>query len=249
MIIWVITHFVHRSTYNKRVNISAFGSIRHRLQKQQIRRNWNHKDPNLVEEMYTTCPLICWCSSMFSLLWCKILLLYNEYSPFRRSNFYHTWNISYRTISTPSFLVKIGTCLGLNSLVLTVKTHQPCFRLFARGVFLSVISSASLPFFCRHPAILDFCGGYRWQLVPRLPFPVPPLPAPPSPLPVPRFSNIHLRCHALLTALHLPLETIWSCKKDRKERYWGQLFWQMERDISVRPIEMTRPVTVDHLQS
>ena len=173
MIIWVITHFVHRSTYNKRVNISAFGSIRHRLQKQQIRRNWNHKDPNLVEEMYTTCPLICWCSSMFSLLWCKILLHYNEYSPFRRSNFYHTWNISYRTISTPSFLVKIGTCLGLNSLVLTVKTHQPCFRLFARGVFLSVISSASLPFFCRHPTILDFCGGYRWQLVPRFPFPVP----------------------------------------------------------------------------
>lgn len=185
MIIWVVTHFVHRSTYNKRVNISAFGSIRHRLQKQQIRRNWNHKDPNLVEEMYTTCPLICWCSSMFSLLWCKILLHYNEYSPFRRSNFYHTWNISYRTISTPSFLVKIATCLGLNSLVLTVKTHQPCFRLFARGVFLSVISSASLPFFCRHPAILDFCVSYRWQIVPRLPFPVPR-----SPLPVPRFSNI-----------------------------------------------------------
>ena len=128
--------------------------------------------------MYTTYPLICWCSSMFSLLWCKILLHYNEYSPFRRSNTYHTWNISYRTISTISFLVKIGTCLGLNSLVLTVKTHQPCFRLFARGVFLSVISRASLPFFCRHPAILDFCGGYRWQLVPRLPFPVP------------RFSNI-----------------------------------------------------------
>ena len=184
MIIWVITHFVHRSTYNKRVNISAFGSIRHRLQKQQIRRNWNHKDPNLVEEMYTTCPLICWCSSMFSLLWCKILLHYNEYSPFRRSNFYHTWNISYRTISTPSFLVKIATCLGLNSLVLTVKTHQPCFRLFARGVFLSVISSASLAFFCRHPAILDFCAGYRCQLVPRLPFP---FPVPRSQLPVPRF--------------------------------------------------------------
>ena len=34
-------------------------------------------------------------------------------------------------------------------------------------------------------AILDFCGGFRWQLVPRLPFP-----APRSPLPVPRFSNI-----------------------------------------------------------
>ena len=34
-------------------------------------------------------------------------------------------------------------------------------------------------------AILDFCGGFRWQLVPRLPFPVPR-----SPLPVPCFSNI-----------------------------------------------------------
>ena len=33
--------------------------------------------------------------------------------------------------------------------------------------------------------ILDFCGGFRWQLVPRLPFPVPR-----SPLPAPRFSNI-----------------------------------------------------------
>ena len=160
MIIWVITLFVHRSTYNKRVSISAFGSIGHRLQTQQIRRNWNHEDPNLVEEMYTTCPQICRCSSMFSLLWCKILLHYNEYSPFRglrRSNFYHTWNLSCRTISTPSFLVKIGTCLGLNSLVLIESTHQPCSRLFARGVLLSVISSASLPFFCRHTAILDFC--------------------------------------------------------------------------------------------
>ena len=34
-------------------------------------------------------------------------------------------------------------------------------------------------------AILDFCGGFRWQLVPRLPFPVPLFP-----LPVPRFSII-----------------------------------------------------------
>ena len=59
----------------------------------------------------------------------------------------------------------------------------------------------------------------------------------------------YLRCHALLTALHFPLETTWSCKQDRKERYWGQQFWQMERDSSVRPTEMTRPVTVDHLQS
>ena len=59
----------------------------------------------------------------------------------------------------------------------------------------------------------------------------------------------YLRCHALLTALHFPLETTCSCKQDRKERYWEQQFWQMERDISVRPTEMTRPVTVDHLQS
>ena len=37
--------------------------------------------------------------------------------------------------------------------------------------------------------------------------------------------------------------------KDTKERYWGQQFCQMERDISVRPTEMTRPVKEDHLQS
>ena len=54
----------------------------------------------------------------------------------------------------------------------------------------------------------------------------------------------YLRCHALLAALHFPLETTWSCKQDRKERYWGQ-----QRDTAVRPTEMTRPVTVDHLQS
>ena len=59
----------------------------------------------------------------------------------------------------------------------------------------------------------------------------------------------YLRCHALFKALHFPLQTTWSCKQDRKERYWGQQFWQMGRDISVRPTEMTRPVTVDHLQS
>ena len=37
-----------------------------------------------------------------------------------------------------------------------------------------------------------------------------------------------------------------SPKKDTKERYWGQQFCQnvMERDISVRPIEMTRLVKV-----
>ena len=40
-----------------------------------------------------------------------------------------------------------------------------------------------------------------------------------------------------------------SCKQDTKERYWGQQFCQMERNISVRPTEMTRPVKEDHLQS
>ena len=34
-----------------------------------------------------------------------------------------------------------------------------------------------------------------------------------------------------------------------KEQYWGQKFCQKERDISVRPTKMTRPVKVDHLQS
>ena len=38
-----------------------------------------------------------------------------------------------------------------------------------------------------------------------------------------------------------------SCKQNSKELYWGQQFCQMERDISVRPTEMTRPVKVDHL--
>ena len=40
-----------------------------------------------------------------------------------------------------------------------------------------------------------------------------------------------------------------SCKQDTKERYWGQQLCQMERNISVRPTEMTRPVKEDHLQS
>ena len=39
------------------------------------------------------------------------------------------------------------------------------------------------------------------------------------------------------------------CKHDAKELFWGQHFCQMERDISVRPTEMTRPVKEDHLQS
>ena len=40
-----------------------------------------------------------------------------------------------------------------------------------------------------------------------------------------------------------------SCKHDTKEQYWGQELCQMERNISVRPTEMTRPVKEDHLQS
>ena len=40
-----------------------------------------------------------------------------------------------------------------------------------------------------------------------------------------------------------------SWKRDIKERYWGQQLCQMERDISVRLSEMTRPVKVDHHQS
>ena len=40
-----------------------------------------------------------------------------------------------------------------------------------------------------------------------------------------------------------------SCKQDAKERYWGQQFCQMERDISVQPTQMSGLVKVDHLQS
>ena len=40
-----------------------------------------------------------------------------------------------------------------------------------------------------------------------------------------------------------------SCKQDTKERYGGQQFCQRERNISVRPTEMTRPVKVANLQS
>ena len=40
-----------------------------------------------------------------------------------------------------------------------------------------------------------------------------------------------------------------SCKQNTKERYWGQQFCQMERDISVRRTDMTRLVKEDHLQS
>ena len=57
-----------------------------------------------------------------------------------------------------------------------------------------------------------------------------------------------MSCLTRRTELHFPLETTsCSCKQDTKEWYLGQQFWQMERDISVRQIEMTGPVKVDHL--
>ena len=40
-----------------------------------------------------------------------------------------------------------------------------------------------------------------------------------------------------------------SCKQDTKKRYREKQFGQMERDISVRPTEITGPVKVHHLQS
>ena len=59
-----------------------------------------------------------------------------------------------------------------------------------------------------------------------------------------------LRCHGFTHSTWLSNGNyLFFSKQDRKERYWGQQLWQMERHISVRPTEMTRPVTVDHLQS
>ena len=40
-----------------------------------------------------------------------------------------------------------------------------------------------------------------------------------------------------------------SCNQDTREQYWEQQFCQMERDISVLPTEMTRPLKEDRLQS
>ena len=40
-----------------------------------------------------------------------------------------------------------------------------------------------------------------------------------------------------------------SCNQDTREQYWEQQFCQMERDISVLPTEMSRPVKEDRLQS
>ena len=66
-----------------------------------------------------------------------------------------------------------------------------------------ISAKAQIPFFVFYflclvfwTAILDFRGGFRWQLVPRLPFPVPR-----SPLPVPRFSNIPIEKDSIINAL------------------------------------------------
>ena len=40
-----------------------------------------------------------------------------------------------------------------------------------------------------------------------------------------------------------------TCKQDSKQWYWGQQFCQIERDISVRLTEMTRPVKEDDLKA
>ena len=69
----------------------------------------------------------------------------------------------------------------------------------------------------------------------------------------------------MLGAFHSTKIPVWNfgnstCPKTRpkpprvwlqntKERYWGQQFCQMERDISVRPTEITGPVKEDHLQT
>ena len=68
--------------------------------------------------------------------------------------------------------VKCESDLQFRPHLISTKARIPFFVFF----FLSLVFWT---------AILDFCGGFRWQLVPRLPFPVPR-----SPLPVPRFSNI-----------------------------------------------------------
>ena len=62
-------------------------------------------------------------------------------------------------------------------------------------------------------------------------------PPPPPPPPPPHHHHHHHH--------HQPHSRLY----DTKEEYWGQKFCQMERDMSVPPTEMTRPVKVDHLQS
>ena len=60
----------------------------------------------------------------------------------------------------------------------------------------------------------------------------------------------YLRCHGFTHSTWLSNgDYLFFSKQDTKERYWGQQLWQMEKHISVRPTEITRPVTVHHLQS
>ena len=63
-----------------------------------------------------------------------------------------------------------------------------------------------------------------------------------------KFSVFNGTVHSGSTTRHRALGYC-SCKQDTKERYWGQQFCQMERNISVQPTEMTRPVKEDHLES
>ena len=55
--------------------------------------------------------------------------------------------------------------------------------------------------------------------------------------------KVHSACKDLTQATARLV--ICSCKQVTKEQYWGQQFCQMERNISVRPTKMTRPVKVD----
>ena len=58
---------------------------------------------------------------------------------------------------------------------------------------------------------------------------------------------VHSRCTDLTQATaHLVIVLV---SRIQKSGTGETQFCQMERDISVRPIEMTRPVRVDHLQS
>ena len=78
--------------------------------------------------------------------------------------------------------VKCESDLQFRPHLISTKARIPFFVFF----FLSLVFWT---------AILDFCGGFRWQLLPRLPFPVPR-----SSLPVPRFSNIPRRRSGVLHA-------------------------------------------------
>ena len=55
-----------------------------------------------------------------------------------------------------------------------------------------------------------------------------------------KFRKFYVFISRYIFRLHRRTFGYCSCKrdtKDTKERYWGQQFWQMERDISVRPTD------------